>query len=113
MTGNTPVSAVTRSHDRNQGVIQMHLSSSILARALALVAVPGLLAVADLAPRPAFALAPTDARAVCRAAGGIIVGQSENALACNRLGVGAYEVIIGNNVNQCTYVATLGLTGAG
>jgi hypothetical protein len=91
----------------------MHLSSSTLARALALVAVPGLLAAADLAPRPAYALAAPDARAICRAAGGIVVAESENALACNRLGVGAYEVIIGNNVNQRTYVATLGLIGAG
>src|SRR5690349_14649974 len=97
----------------NQGAIQMRLSSFVFARTLALVAVPGLLAVADLAPRPALALAPTDARAVCRAAGGIVVAESENALACNRLGVGAYEVIIGNNVNQCTYVATLGLIGTG
>lgn len=82
------------------------------ARMLALAA-PCLLAAATLAPKPALAIAAPDARAVCRAAGGIIAARSENAAACNILGAGSYEVIIGNNVNACTFVATLGLPGGG
>jgi hypothetical protein len=72
-----------------------------------------MLTIASLAPRPALAIAPPDARAVCRAAGGIVVARSENANACNIFGIGAYEVILGNNVNQCTVTATLGLPGGG
>jgi hypothetical protein len=74
----------------------------------------GCLAVAAiLAPRPALAIAPSDARAVCLAAGGIDIGQSENAVACNIVGVGDYRVVIGNGVAACTYVATLGNPGTG
>ena len=54
-----------------------------------------------------------DARAVCLAGGGIDAGQSENALACNILGMGDYRVVIGNAVGTCTYVATLGNPGTG
>jgi hypothetical protein len=90
----------------------MMLLSLKSARYLTLAGICALAAV-DLAPRPALALAAPDARAVCRAAGGIILARSENATACNILGVGAYEVIIGNNVNTCTFVATLGLIGTG
>jgi hypothetical protein len=82
------------------------------ARYLALL-IPGALVVADLALRPALAIAAPDARAVCRSAGGIIGARSENALACNIQGAGAYEVVIGNNVTGCTFVATLGLPGGG
>lgn len=74
--------------------------------------VPGLAIMAAAAPQPAFAISAPDARAVCRAAGGIINAQSENAAACNKGGVGNYQVVIGNNVNGCTFVATLGAPGA-
>ena len=57
----------------------MSLLSFGYPRLLAL-AVPCVLAVADLTPRPALAIAAPDARAVCRAAGGIVVARSENAL---------------------------------
>lgn len=77
------------------------------------LAVLCVLAIVGLAPRSALAIAPPDARAVCRAAGGIILARSENALACNIVGAGAYEVVIGNNVTGCTFVATLGLQGGG
>ena len=90
----------------------MRLSYFIPARHLALT-IPCLLGLAAVAPRPALAIAAPDARAVCRAPGGIVVARSENAAACNKLGVGSYEVIVGNNVNGCTFVATLGLTGTG
>ena len=73
------------------------------------LAIPCFAAAASLAPRPALAISAPDARAVCLAAGGIDVGQSENALACNIVGVGDYRVIIGNAVSACTYVATLGI----
>ena len=90
----------------------MKLLSVNAARCLAL-AIPCLVAAASLAPRPAFAIGGTDARAVCLAAGGIDVGQSENVLACNIVGAGNYRVVIGNNVNNCTFVATLGSPGGG
>lgn len=86
------------------------LSIYLRCRALS---VPCALAAMALAPQQAFAIAAPDARAVCRAPGGIVVAKSENAAACNKLGLGAYEVIIGNNVNACTFVATLGLPGTG
>lgn len=76
------------------------------------LSVPCALAAAALAPHPALAIAAPDARAVCRAPGGIVVAKSENAAACNKLGVGAYQVIVGNNVSACTFVATLAGTGA-
>jgi hypothetical protein len=69
---------------------------------------PCALAVAGLAPRPALALSAPDARAVCFAVGGLVVAQSENARACRITGVGSYEVVIGNDVTGCTFVATLG-----
>lgn len=73
---------------------------------LALLAPCALVAI-GLAPRPALAISAPDARAVCRAPGGIIAARSENAAACNIVGVGAYEVVIGNNVTSCTFTATL------
>lgn len=73
--------------------------------------VPCVAAMAGMAPSPALAISAPDARAVCRAAGGIINAQSENAAACNKGGVGNYQVVIGNNVNGCTFVATLGAPG--
>ena len=90
----------------------MKLFSVNSARCLSL-AIPCFAAAASLAPRPALAISAPDARAVCLAAGGIDAGQSENALACNIVGVGDYRVIIGNAVSACTYVATLGNPGTG
>lgn len=88
----------------------MSLSSVISTQQLACLA--AVLAFgAALAPQAAFAIAPPDARAVCRAAGGVVLGKSENTVACNKGGVGRYNVIIGNAVDSCTFVATLGLPG--
>ena len=90
----------------------MKLLSINSALCLAL-AIPCFAAAAILAPRPALAIAGPDARAVCLAGGGIDAVESENALACNILGMGDYRVVIGNAVGTCTYVATLGNPGTG
>jgi hypothetical protein len=92
----------------------MSLLSVGYPRRLAL-AVPCVLALAGLAPRPALAIDPPDARAVCTAAGAIVAARSENANACIKVagGAGNYRVVINNAVNRCTFVATLGLPGAG
>jgi hypothetical protein len=88
----------------------MSLSSVTSVSSLACLA-SGIVLAAAMAPQPAFAIAPPDARAVCRAAGGIVLSKSENAVACNKGGVGRYNVIIANPVDNCTFVATLGLPG--
>jgi hypothetical protein len=98
----------------NQGVIQMRLSSFVLARTLALVAVPSLLATAALVPQPALAFnAPPDARAVCLANGALVAARSDNVANCARAAAGNYLVAVNNPVTHCTFVATIGLPGQG
>jgi hypothetical protein len=79
------------------------------------LAVPCALAAAALAPRPVLALAAPDARAVCLANGALVAARSENVNACALIAgnPGDYRVAIGNAVNTCTFVATLGLPGTG
>jgi hypothetical protein len=92
----------------------MRLFSFVPARTLALVVVPGLLATAALAPRPAAAFnAPPDARAVCLENGALAAARSDNVASCVRNAVGDYEVRVNNPVTHCTFVATLGLPGVG
>ena len=90
----------------------MRLSSFVLARTLALVAVPGLLATAALAPRPAAAFdAPPDARAVCLANGTLVAARSDNVANCANVAAGVYGVRVNNPVTRCTFVATSAFPG--
>ena len=77
------------------------------------LAIPCLVAIAGLAPRPALAIAAPDARAVCSAAGVLNAARSENVMLCQRLAAGQYRVRINNNVTHCTFVATLGISAVG
>lgn len=90
----------------------MKLLSVNSARYLAL-AIPCVVAMAGLAPRPALAIAAPDARAVCSGAGVLNAVRSENVVLCQRLAAGQYRVRINNNVTRCTFVATIGISAIG